>query len=396
MFRPSCPKPPRPMKSLRYAQRLIGLESISHQSNRLVSKYLEMKLTKFGFLVEEVRYRDPAGVLKVNLVGRKGNVPPPDSADGARGLAYFGHSDVVPVTSWFSSEFGPFQPTVINERLYGRGSCDMKGSLACFLAAARKFDWHQFHQPLYFVCTADEEVGFQGIRQVVAHSQYFREMVARRVPALIGEPTNLDVVHAHKGSLRLIATARGTAVHSSTGIQTNSNLALIPFAQEMLAICRETETDARWQNPEFTPATLTWNIGLRDNASALNITASESVCTVYARPMPGIDLKPLLDRVSAAASRNQLELQIIHACGPFWVEPNSQFVQTACQLANRPASRSVSYATDGGLLDELQDKIICGPGGVEQAHTHDEWISLEQLERGTELYQKMIQHWCCS
>ncbi len=384
------------MRALRYAQRLVGLESISHQSNRLISKYLELKLNKFGFLVEVLKYRDPAGVLKFNLVARKGDLPTVETDAPQRGLAYFCHSDVVPVTSWFTGEFGPFQPTVRNERLYGRGSCDMKGSIACLLAAVRKFDWHQLRQPFYFVCTADEEVGFHGIRQVVAESKFFREMVTRQVPAIIGEPTQLDVVHAHKGSLRLIATARGTAVHSSTGIATNANLALIPFAAEMLAICRETEADHLWQNKNFQPPTLTWNIGLRDNAHALNITASESVCTVYARPMPGIDLQPLLHRVSTAAERAGLELQIIRACDPFWVAPDSPFVMTACQLAHRPAPRTVSYATDGGLLGELNEKIICGPGGVEQAHTHDEWISLEQLARGTDLYQKMIQHWCCN
>jgi len=354
------------MKALRYAQRLVGFESVSHQSNRLVSKYLEMKLNKFGFLVEELTYRDAAGTLKVNLVARKGNLPPPlehttsvatatPPAAPRNGLAYFCHTDVVPVTSWFTKEFGPFEPTVRQERLYGRGSCDMKGSIACMLAAARKFDWHDLRRPLYFVCTADEE----------------------------------------EGSLRLVATARGTAVHSSTGIRTNANLALIPFAVEMKEICEETEADPRWQNRQFTPPTLTWNIGLRDNASALNITASESVCSVYARPMPDVALQPLLDRVAAAAERHGLQLQIIRACEPFWVPPDSPFVTAACQLAHRAAPRTVSYATDGGLLGELSEKIICGPGGVEQAHTHDEWISLEQLARGTELYQKMIQAWCC-
>lgn len=384
------------MKALRYAQRLVGLESVSHCSNRVVSKYLELKLTRFGFLVEQLSYRDLNGVLKVNLVARKGNLPAVDDQSTKRGLAYFCHTDVVPVSRWFTDEFGPFEPTVRKERLYGRGSCDMKGSIACMLAAASRFDWHDLRHPLYLVCTADEEIGFQGIRHVVAHSQYYRELVDRQVPAVIGEPTQLDVVHAHKGSLRMVATSRGKAVHSSLGIRTNANLALIPFAAEMRDICEETESDPRWQNPQFTPPTLTWNIGLSDNASALNITASESICTVYARPMPNLDLQPLLDRVTAAAQRNGLELQITRACEPLWVPPDSPFVRAACELANRPAPRTVSYATDGGLLAELPEKIICGPGGVEQAHTHDEWISLEQLARGTHLYQKMIQAWCCN
>lgn len=375
------------MKALRYAQRLVGFNSISQNSNRLISKYLEMKLTKHGFLVEVLEYRDRFGTRKVNLVAKKGS--------GQGGLAYFCHSDVVPVPAWFSEEFGPFEPTVQNDRLYGRGACDMKGSIACMLAAAQRLDWHQFKQPLYFVCTADEEVGFHGIRHVVEQSRYYRDMVAQNTKALIGEPTQLEIVHAHKGSCRIIARAAGQATHSSTGVSQNANRLIIPFAHEMLRICEDTETGRQWQNPDFEPPTLTWNIGLRDDSPAMNITAANSVCTVYVRPMPGVDIESLLQRTRDSAERCGVQLQIVQSCDPFWVDPNSEFVRDALQLAHRPKAKTVSYATDGGLLGELADKIVCGPGGIAQAHTQDEWIALEQLARGTELYEKMIQHWCC-
>ena len=375
------------MKTLRYAQRLVGFDSTSQNSNRLISKYLEMKLTKHGFLVEQVDYQDRLGTRKVNLVAKKGN--------GFGGLAYFSHTDVVPANTWFTEDFGPFDATVVNDRLYGRGSCDMKGSIACMLAAAQRFDWHQLKKPLYFVCTADEEVGFFGIRNVIEHSKFYREMVDHGTKAIIGEPTNLEIVHAHKGSCRIIARATGRAGHSSEGVSHNSNLAIIPFAHEMLRIYEDTERTNQWQNNEFEPPSLTWNIGLRDDSPAMNVTAANSVCTVYVRPMPGVDIESLLQRTRGAAERHGLSLQIVRACEPLWVDPNSAFVTEALQLVHRPKSKSVSYATDGGLLGELSEKIVFGPGGIAQAHTHDEWISLEQLARGTELYEKMIQHWCC-
>lgn len=375
------------MKSLRYAKRLVEFESTSHLSNRLVSKYLEMKLTKHGFIVEKLEYLDANRVRKVNLVAKKGG--------GVGGLAYFGHSDVVPADNWFSDKYGPFQPVVARERLYGRGACDMKGSLACMLTAAQHFAWDELQQPLYYVCTADEEVGYHGIKQVVEESKYYQEMVAHQTRAIIGEPTQLEVVCGHKGSLEIAAVAEGKAAHSSTREGDNANLKMIPFLAEMKRIHDEIEENPAWQNDRFDPPTLSWNIGIRDDASALNITAARSTCSVYVRPMPGIDLEPLMDRVRSAADEAGVSVEINRWGEPFEISPDSEFVQEALKLAHRPRPKTVSYGTDGGALTELENRIVFGPGNIAQAHTSNEWIALEQLSLGTDLYTKMIRHWCC-
>ncbi len=285
------------MKAVRYAKRLIGFDSTSSNSNRVISRYLEIKLTKHGFVVEKQEYRDPNGVRKVNLIAKKGS--------GHRGLAYFAHSDVVPARRWFTKNFGPFEPVVSRQRLYGRGSCDMKGSIACMLTAARQFSWDDFRQPLYFVVTADEEVGFHGAKWVAQESKMYREMVNHGTRAIIGEPTSLDVVHAHKGSIKIAASAEGIAAHSSTREGKNANLAMIPFLAEMKRIHDETETNANWQNNEFQPPTISWNIGVKDNSPAVNVTASNSTCTIYLRTMPGIDVQPLLGRAFRLCSRKR-------------------------------------------------------------------------------------------
>ena len=80
---------------------------------------------------------------------------------------------------------------------------------------------------------------------------------------------------------------------------------------------------------------------------------------------------------------------------PFYSEPDTEFIQQSVKLAHRPNPKTVSYGTDGGIFTELADKIVLGPGSIDQAHTNHEWIALEQLKLGTELYSKMIQHWCC-
>ena len=218
---------------------------------------METELGKHGFVVERQEYTDAQGVLKVNVIGKKG--------DGTGGLAYFGHSDVVPAKRWFSDEHGPFEPTVVGERLYGRGSCDMKGSISCMLAAAEQFASGDLNAPLYIVVTADEEVGFHGARKVVEESKHYREMLEHGARAVIGEPTELEVVHAHKGSIKIVATAEGLAAHSSSAKGRNANLNMIPFLAEMKRLHDETESDPKWQNDDFQPCLLYTSPSPRDS-----------------------------------------------------------------------------------------------------------------------------------
>ena len=143
---------------------LIRFDSISRNSNVPVSDHLHDQLDRLGFTIERIPYQDEDGIEKVSLVGRKG--------EGNGGLALLGHSDTVPVDGW---EEDPFEAVVRQDKLYGRGSCDMKGSLACMLAAAESFSSTHLLAPLYIVFTADEEVGCQGAKEVLARSELFNE-----------------------------------------------------------------------------------------------------------------------------------------------------------------------------------------------------------------------------
>jgi|GEM_PF-215312 len=369
-----------------YLQQLIALASPSHQSNLAIADWVERELERLGFAIERIEYDDIHGVRKANILGKKGQ--------GTGGLAWFGHTDVVPADNWRDPRHGPFEPHLRDGRLYGRGACDMKGSIACMLAAVARFPADRLRQPIYLVCTADEEVGYGGARRVVARSQLYRELVAGGSRAVIGEPTRLEVVYAHKGTCSLIVTSPGRAAHSSTREGINANLAMIPFLAEMKAIHDQTEHDPAWRNDEFDPPTISWNIGINDHTSAANITPAQSVCTILFRPMPGRSCDPLLERVRAAAGRYGLEMRIQSSCPPLHVDPQSPFIRDMLRLAGKETPRTVCYGTDGGVLEELQDRVVCGPGDIAQAHTHQEWIELDQLERGTQLYGRLIEHWC--
>jgi len=374
------------LDALEYACSLVAVPSVSRDSNVAVSDVAQAHLTQLGFEVERQQFLDPNGVPKVNVIGKKGA--------GAGGLAYFCHTDVVPADTWSVPDHGPFQPTVREGRLYGRGSCDMKGSLACLLAAAGRIPERSLNAPLYVVCTADEEVGFHGAREVVSSSDLYREMVAGQSRAIIGEPTELNVIYAHKGIFGFRATSRGKAAHSSTREGINANVAMIPFLMEMKRIHDETLSDPAWNNSEFDPPWISWNIGINDHHCAVNITAPESVCTVYFRPMPGQDGDGLVERARIAAEQAGLEFQLECRGVPLYGDRDSAFIREALEITGQPAAKTVSYGTDGVCFTELKQIAVIGPGSIRQAHTDDEWISLSQLEAGTAVYEQMVRRWC--
>ena len=375
------------MNSLQYDQDLIAFESTSAFSNAPVSDYVQETLTKLGFETERMEYNDDNGIQKVNVIGKKG--------EGSGGMAYFGHTDVVPADPWFTEEHGPFNPTIIGDKLYGRGSCDMKGSIACMMAAAEQFSAAELKNPIYITCTADEEIGYGGAKQVAENSKFYREMVDGESNGIIGEPTMLEVVYAHKGTYGFVATSKGRAAHSSSREGINANLAMIPFLTEMKSIHDEIESDPLWQNDEFDPPTMSWNIGINDHTKAINITPPQSVCTVYFRPMPGQNADALVERAQKAAADSGIEFDLRSQATPLYVDPQSDFVKEVLQLTGKKTPRTVSYGTDGAMLSAMKKIVVFGPGDIAQAHTHDEWIDLDQLEKGTEIYSHLIRHWCC-
>ena len=374
------------MEAIDYARELVSFESTSTLSNTPVTDYLEETLEGLGFETERVEYTDLEGVGKSNVVARKG--------PGTGGFAYFGHTDVVPAEEWFSDSHGPFEPRLNDGRLYGRGSCDMKGSIACMLAAAERVPSSELVHPIYITCTADEEVGYGGAREVVRRSRLYREMLEGEAHGVVGEPTRLDVVYAHKGTYGFRAISHGRAAHSSTSEGLNANLAMIPFLAEMKVIHDEMEEEEAWHDWEFDPPTVSWNIGINDHTEAVNVTAPRSICTVYFRPTPRVDADSLLARAKRAARRCGVEFEVLRRASPFYVARDSDYLEETQALAERETAHTVSYGTDACMFGEMKHLLVIGPGDIAQAHTADEWIELEQLRLGAELYARLIERWC--
>lgn len=400
--------------------RLIEFPSISNTSNRSISDTIADLLCGMGFEVELTTYVDEAGVEKVNLVACRspacrdpGNIP---SSDSSGGLAYFSHTDVVPVPTWSgpastsdrdadkdvdkepgkdaNKENGAFDSVLSEGRLYGRGACDMKGSIATMLTAAASISIDDQKQPLWIVCTADEEVGFDGAKQMVRHSAAYRDIVSAQPIAIIGEPTELNVVHAHKGITGFEVTSHGRSAHSSTDDGVNANEALMPILQLVNQINQITRSDAAYHDDRFDPPHLSWNYGIHNSKSAINITTGQASVWVTLRTMPDVDGNHLIDRVREKATELKLDFKPYEGGSPVWIDAEQPFISELCEITGTSPS-VVCYGTDGGEFSELDRRAVLGPGSITQAHTSDEWISLEQLKLGTQLYADLIRRYCC-
>ncbi|QDU59699.1 Acetylornithine deacetylase [Planctomycetes bacterium Pan216] len=368
-----------PVRALDHARELISLPSVSRDSNAEASAYIADAVTSMGLDVERFTYADPAGVEKTNVVARRGS--------GPGGIAFLAHSDTVPVEGWQMGE--PFKPQIQDGKLYGRGACDMKGPVACMLEAIATADVPNDF-PVHLIVTADEEVGHWGAWDLAR-----RELVVeplRSCVGIVGEPTRLEVVHAHKGNVLMRIISHGEAAHSSTGKGLNANLAMIPFLAEMKELHDDLQTKPEYRDDDFEPPTPGFNLGIGDHNSAANITARRSVCTLYYRPTPRNDAGELIEHVKARATHHGLEFVLVYAGEPMFTDPGSPWVRDVLTHANRPASTTVSYATDGTIFGQFLPLVVCGPGDIAQAHTVDEWIALEQLDQGTALYCELIEH----
>lgn len=386
---------------------LIGFPTVSSTSNTAISSHVASLLIDRGFDVETTHYTDPTGVQKTNLVAKResgGNATASskqqvaadhvaDKAEG--GVAYFCHTDVVPVANWTGPGGDAFTGHVTDDRIYGRGACDMKGSLVTMLAAVDRIDPADQTAPIWIVCTADEEVGFDGAKHLVQNSDAYRRLVIAQPVGIIGEPTSLEIVNAHKGITGFQITSIGKAAHSSTTEGVNANVAMVPMLQTLLELEQISLRDPAYQDPRFDPPTLSWNFGFADGGDAINITPGRCTAWVSLRPMPAIDGEDLIARAQAKSEALGLSFKRFAGGTPVWLDPNDKCIQTMCAV-NQTEPKTVCYGTDGGEFRELRRLFVCGPGSITQAHTSDEFLTLDQLQRGIELYRKAIIEFACS
>ncbi len=386
------------------ARQLIAIDSVTSASNASISEFLADTMTELGFEVVKLPYIDSQGTSKITLEAKlatphsagtsnSGGSNAASAVDVAGGIGFFCHSDVVSIDGWNCPHGGPFSAVVAEERMWGRGACDMKGPMAAALAAISRLDPNRQRAPIYFFITGDEECGMAGARLLVERSQYYHELVAARGAGVICEPTALQVVNAHKGGCHLDVTSTGVAAHSSTAEGRNANWPMIPFLNYLGELHARCEAEARFQNARFVPPTLTLNLVIENQPQSSNITVGRTTCRIFFRPMPATDWQYVLDDIVKTADRMQLQVRSLPPLAPLDTPLESPLVQTALRVLGQSEPKVVSYATDGCCFEQLSELIVIGPGSIDQAHRPDEWIELEQLQRGIDVYQQLLEHY---
>lgn len=360
---------------------LIAFDTTSRGSNLELIGYVERLLQNLGVSSQRVANADRS---KANLLATLGPTV-------ENGIVLSGHTDVVPVDGqpWSSD---PFRLTRRGGRLYGRGTSDMKAFLALALAAAPEFAAGRLNRPVHLAFSYDEEVGCLGapdlIRRIVA-------AVPRPAAVIVGEPTNMEAVSAHKGIATFRVTVTGREAHSSlTHLGISANMAAIRLMSILADLATQLEQRADPTSP-FTPKHATLTVGQVNGGTAVNILARECVFLFDLRCPPGLEpgevLKPFFEAAEALdrelkgkAPEAGVKVELRAQTPPLHLEPGREAEALVRRLAgdNGPP-RAVSYAAEAGQFQRAgYSTVICGPGSIEQAHQPDEFIEVSQVERG--------------
>ena len=367
--------------------RLVATPSVSSTTpaldceNESVTALLAEWLEGLGFAVELM----PVAPGKRNLIATAGR--------GPGGLVLAGHTDTVPFDEgrW---QHDPLAATEDGGRLYGLGTTDMKGFLALALDAARDIDLEKLQAPLILLATCDEETTMDGGRALVAAGRPH----ARQ--AVIGEPTRLRPVRAHKGILTTAIRIVGRSGHSSDPALGRS--ALEGMHQVIGALLElRAELADRHRDAAFAVPVPTLNLGSIHGGDNPNRICGACELHIDLRTLPGMSItetRALLDRrVQQALAGSDLELQLIPLCNgtdALGTAADADIVR-ACEQLTGHAPETVAFATEGPFLSALGiDTVILGPGDIAVAHQPDEYLDLATIEPTRRLLHGLVQRYC--
>jgi len=381
-------------KSRALIETLVAFDTTSREPNMELILFVRDYLGGLG--IESTIIADDAEP-KANLYATIGPSDRP-------GIMLSGHTDVVPVDgqAWSSD---PFKVVEKDGRLYGRGTADMKGFIAIALAHLPEFQRRGLETPLHLAFSYDEEVGCIGVRRII---DMINGLPVRPRMAFIGEPTDMQVIIAHKGKTDCRVRVRGFECHSSL---TPTGVNAIQYAAELIShivgLSAQVAVDGPFDD-EFDVAHSTLHTGVVQGGTALNIVPKDCWFEFEIRNLPRQDPQPLFDEIVRFA-REELEPRM-QAVQPgtgidfdqgvsypgLDMRPDDEAVTLAKALAGQNSHAKVAFGTEAGLFqrDAQIPCVVCGPGSIEQAHKPDEYLSLDQLAAGHAFMARLMDRVC--
>ena len=370
---------------------LIGFDTTSRNSNLELIRYVEDYLSQHG--VQSTLVHDDSG-HKANLYATIGPAE-------LGGVMLSGHTDVVPVDGqrWASD---PFVLERIDDKVFGRGSADMKGFIACVLEWVPEMVAASLATPIHIALSYDEEVGCIGVRRLL---DLMEKMPVVPSMAIIGEPTNMEIVVAHKGKRGIRVNVRGASAHSAYPTE---GVNAIEVAAQLIAHISEVQQDIEKNGP-FDPGYrvphTTLHVGTVRGGTALNIVPNECSFDFEIRHLPEHEIDPLIDTIQGYA-RDKLEptMRLKNPdCGIDFTElfgypalftapdaPVVAFVRSLLEYDR--AVEQISFGSEAGLFSRRIGipAVVCGPGSILQAHRPDEYVSIEQLETCRTMLRRLV------
>ncbi|MFT4090565.1 MAG: acetylornithine deacetylase [Asticcacaulis sp.] len=356
---------------------LIGFDTVSAKSNRALIDYVASYLEGYGIRAEVVPSPDGTKASLWATIGPE--------TDG--GIVLSGHSDVVPVDGqdWSSN---PFLMDIRDGRAYGRGVADMKGFVACVLAAAPSLSRLTLKRPVHIALTYDEEVGCIGAPQLL---EWLSDKPYKPAIAFIGEPTLMRVVNAHKGIMAAHTEITGCEAHSSLA---HLGVSAIGLAATGIGILQslEAERAQAHNDPRFEPSRATVSVNLIGGGTAINILAGQAWFDWDIRSIPSVDAHALRGEFEQRLERDVIaparaKFTCVEATTTVWAdapalkpEDDGAAEALAKRLMGTNEVFAVPYAAEAGQFQQAGiSTVIIGPGSIEQAHKVDEFIELSQL-----------------
>lgn len=355
---------------------LIGFPSICGLPNDEIIGWIEAHLLASGAKVRRVPGDQPGRFSLFASVG-------PETSGG---IILAAHADVVPVAGqdWSSD---PFVMTRVENRLYGRGTSDMKGFLACMLRAARLAgSGTPLKRPLYLAISHDEELGCIGVRSLLADLPHNDEMQV--AGCIVGEPTGMQVAVAHKGKIAFEIACLGKAAHSANPFLGKSAVTLAAYMIDAIEQLQEHIRQTEHYDTRFEVPFSTVQAGLISGGAALNIVPDTCTITAEIRLLPGYDGAPYLDWLEQAAhlaterlGGGEVQIRLINAYPGLNAASQSNICSLALQEAGHNQVTVIDFGTEAGLFSEKLgvNCVVCGPGSIGRAHKADEYITDAEL-----------------